>query len=136
MGFKSTVQTSNIGQFGESKSGLEIREALDMVKLNYRDTLPLVVAMVDGAGFYSNTAGLNEILQSSDEFCQFGSLWKAAVIVASVQNVKLDLVLQDTENHSEFLERFGRTLNLTTTKDRTGWIQAGEGWVRRHSKSN
>jgi hypothetical protein len=134
VGFKSTVQTSNIGQFGESKGGLEVREANSMVTSEFEAPRPLVVAMVDGVGFHSNTAGLSEILNTADEFCQFESLWKAAVIVASVQDVKLDLRLKDVESHSSFVNRFSSTINLCENDQSTGWIDAGEAQLRRHSK--
>ena len=133
VGFKSTVQTSNIGQFGESKGGLEVREAAEMVAKEFQKPVPLVIAMVDGVGFHSNTAGLSEILQTSDEFCQFATLWKAAVIVASSQNVKLEIVLPDSNTHTEFLSRYSDTVQVTEIDPHSGFIEAGEGWLRRHS---
>ena len=134
-GFKATVQTSNIGQFGESKAGLEVREAKEMVSSQFDRPTPLVIAMVDGVGFHSNTAGLSEVLQSSDEFCQFGSLWKAAVIVASVQDVVLDLQLEDAHAHPSFLNRYSGAINLCQNDQSSGWITAGEARVRRHSEN-
>ena len=134
VGFKSTVLTSNIGQFGESKAGLEVREAQEMVTSKFIQPVPLVVAMVDGVGFHSNTAGLSEVLQTADEFCQFGSLWKAAVVVASVQDVVLDLQLEDAEAHSSFMGRYSATINLCLGDQSSGWITAGEAKVRRHSE--
>jgi hypothetical protein len=131
VGFKSTVQTSNIGQFGESKGGLEIREAKEMVNNHFSKPSPMVIAMVDGVGFHSNTAGLTEILQTSDEFCQFSTLWKAAVVVASCQNEVLDLDLRDKEAHSGFLERYSSTIRLRHSNEKGHWISAGEARVKR-----
>ena len=131
VGFKSTVQTSNIGQFGESKGGLEVREAHEMVQKKFQAPYPLIVAMVDGVGFHSNTAGLNEILSKADEFCQFATIWKAAVIVAASQNVSIDLQLSDRQNHEKFLDRYEKHIKLCEPDNRSDWHEAGEALVRR-----
>lgn len=54
---ESTVQTANIGQFGQSKVDLEIREAQQALSGAFGDQKPVLVAFVDGVGFYSNTQG-------------------------------------------------------------------------------
>ena len=136
VGFKSTVQTSNIGQFGESKGGLEVREARDMVSTRFGDSPPTVMAMVDGVGFSTNTAGLSEILTGSDEFCQFSTIWKAAVVVAYHQNVRLELALPDAHAHSAFLHRY-ESVAIVSESSRGGrWILAGEAQLRRHERGS
>jgi hypothetical protein len=136
VGFKSTVQTSNIGQFGESKGGLEVREAREMVDSQFDIPRPKVVAMVDGVGFFTNTAGLNEILEGSDEFCQFSTIWKAAVVVASAQGVRLDLVLLDPGEHDAFLKRYETTVRLKDSARGRRWVLAGEARIRRQESGS
>ncbi len=134
IGFKSTVQTSNIGQFGESKGALEVREALQMIRDNFEnEQKPLVMAMIDGVGFQSNTAGLSEILETADEFCQFATLWKAAIVVASKQDACLPLALDDCKMHSKFLARFDGAFSLISHNQSPEWVMAGEAHLMPHS---
>lgn len=85
---KSTVHTSNIGQYGESKDDLEIKEAKEMLHQNYLpDKRPVLLALIDGVGFFSNRAGLDGVLTNADEFCQFSTLWKAVVIAATQMGI-------------------------------------------------
>jgi hypothetical protein len=103
---KSTVQTSNIGQFGESKGALEVVEAIHMLREHYGHDRPQLLAMVDGIGFRSNRAGLDGILTGADEFCQFATIWKAAVIAADAVGARVALDLPDAEEHGPFLRRY------------------------------
>jgi hypothetical protein len=103
---KSTVQTSNIGQFGESKGGLEVIEAAAALKKF--EVNPVLLAMVDGIGFHSNTAGLTAILTNADEFCQFATIWKAAAIAATVSGRDIAVALEPghASEHGSFLSRW------------------------------
>lgn len=131
--FKSTVQTSNIGQFGESKGALEVSEARDMLRKKYPKTKVVLMAMVDGIGFQTNTAGLHGILDIADEFCQFKTLWKAGVVSAHAQSKKVLLNIPDQEEHKEFLDRYSHVVTLTNEVDSTTMLEAGEGWLAAHS---
>ena len=108
--FKATVHTSNIGQYGESKDALEAKEALETLKK--RNPRPLLLALIDGVGFWSNRQGLDGVLEVVDEFCQFATLWKAAVVVAASTGIQLQIDLPDPASHSSFLERYGGTMKL------------------------
>lgn len=118
MVLKSTVQTSNIGQFGESKAHLEVTQAADSLENTY-DEAPMLVALVDGVGFHSNTAGLHGVLESVDHFCQFKTIWKAAVIAAVPQEIALNLALSEASirAHDEFLEEYGDGITVHTATD-------------------
>lgn len=110
---KSTVHTSNIGQYGKSKDHLEVTEARDMLEKSYAAAdRPTLLALIDGIGFRSNAAGLNGVLEKADEFCQFGTLWKAVVVAASRLG-KVCLMDADKsylEGFSTFLTRYGSTV--------------------------
>jgi hypothetical protein len=76
---KSTVHTANIGQYGESKDDLEIREAAEAIAEENADGASItLLGFIDGVGFESNRAGLDGVLSKADEFCQFRTIWKAA----------------------------------------------------------
>lgn len=110
--FKATVHTSNIGQFGESKDHLEISDARRMLNESYDDDArPLLFALVDGIGFMSNRAGLNGVLSKADEFCQYSTLWKAAVVCASKTRTFIKLELPETTigEYGEFFAKYGFT---------------------------
>lgn len=136
---KSTVQTSNIGQFGESKGALEIIEAADMLTSEFLGkNRPLLLAMVDGVGFRSNRAGLDGILEHTDEFCQFATVWKAAVLAARADNVKIEVHLPegDADRHRAFLERHSVAVGVLDDSTRATLIaadavEAGEALVSR-----
>ena len=130
---KSTVHTSNIGQFGESKDALEISEAADMLKSNFPDDTPTLLALIDGVGFNSNKAGLEGVLTNADEFCQFKTLWKAGVIAASRLDRKIVIKLpqNDIESHQSFLARWNKLGEVQPLDEQpgAGWVQAGEGFI-------
>ena len=126
--FKATVHTSNIGQYGESKDALEIAEArASLAKLASR---PLLMALIDGVGFRSNRAGLDGVLEGADEFCQFATLWKAAVVAAGRFGNRISLVLPDADRHTEFLQRHDYAVDILDklARDRT-YFRAGEAQV-------
>ncbi len=126
---KATVHTANIGQYGESKDHLEISEAREV--LNRRSSPAVLVAFIDGVGFFSNRAGLDGVLTLADEFCQFKTLWKAAVVAASACGRKVALVLPDEGEHSDFLDRYSDSVELLAAPDeRPDWIEAGEAQAR------
>lgn len=131
---KSTVHTSNIGQYGESKDALEIEEAkasLDKPQPGSGSdpaNTPLLVVFVDGVGFRSNKRGLDVVLGSADEFVQFATLWKLHVLAAHVLGYRVDLWIPDSSKHKEFLGRYGHCV-VVLPQRREGMWQAGEGAV-------
>ena len=127
---KSTVQTSNIGQFGESKGALEIIEARKMLADKFgTDNKVILMAMVDGIGFQTNTAGLHGILENATEFCQFKTLWKVAVVAAHTQGKTLNLNLPDVSTHSEFLDTYSNSIVFTNETRADLMVQAGEALI-------
>ena len=129
---KSTVQTSNIGQFGESKGALEVLEAVEMLKSNFGSSRPQLLAMVDGVGFRSNRAGLDGILENADEFCQFATIWKAAVLAAEAVGAILAIDLPDPEAHSGFLARHSEAVEVRVgVGSQPSAVVAGEASVLR-----
>ena len=128
---KATVHTANIGQFGESKDKLEIDEAIEMITDHFPGKRPVLLAMIDGIGFRSNRAGLNGVLLGADEFCQFASIWKAAVVAASELAKTITVALPDPEKHSAFLDRHGDHAKAADWADErpTHAIPAGEAFV-------
>ncbi|MGD1087363.1 MAG: hypothetical protein ABR955_01370 [Verrucomicrobiota bacterium] len=116
--FKATVHTSNIGQFGESKDYLEVEEARRMLDTKFDDNhRPLLLALIDGIGFTSNRAGLDGVLSKADEFCQYATLWKAAVVCAARVGLQLQVELPDNEakSHKAFLRRFNSLNKVSST---------------------
>lgn len=139
MVMKSTVQTANIGQFGESKAHLEVTQAQAALK-NRFDTPPILLAMVDGVGFRSNIAGLEGVLANADEFCQFKTIWKAPVIAASQLGLPLSLALPEAAilTHASFLGRYADKLTINEATDEVrssapplSVVDAGEGFLWR-----
>jgi hypothetical protein len=103
---QSMIQSANIGGFGQSKSE-KVKKAMEAIRQNCPDAPPpFLVAFVDGVGFESNAEGLNTVLETADEFVQFKTLWKFAIVVAHVMN--RELLIQnhpELENFVEFLSR-------------------------------
>lgn len=134
---KSTVQTANIGQFGESKGALEVLEAVNALK-GGRGRRPIVLALVDGIGFRSNTAGLDGILSNADEFCQFATLWKAAVVAAAAVKKKIVIALPKghEKSHAPFLKRYGTAFTIVELNEKfrgknpDELVEAGEALIR------
>lgn len=130
---KSTVHTSNIGQYGESKDALEVSEAADMLGAKFPDDTPTLLAMIDGVGFNSNRAGLEGVLTNSHEFCQFKTLWKAAAIAASrlQREINVKLPPAHIESHRSFLNRCGKPVRVQPLEEQPGqeWTPAGEGFI-------
>jgi hypothetical protein len=116
---KSTVHTSNIGQFGESKDALEMSEAKAWIQTLPAQRRPMLFAFIDGIGFRSNRAGLDGVLTSSDEFCQFKTIWKVAVVAAAATGARLELVLptDDIAEHQIFLRRWQDQVDLHAVED-------------------
>jgi len=137
MVMKSTVQTSNIGQFGESKASLEVTEAKASLARAYTNP-PTLIAMIDGVGFKSNIAGLNGVLEGADEFCQFKTVWKAAVVAAHWLKTPLSVALpaESLKLHDDFLATYGLELTtheasgtLRTSLDPKLIVDAGEAFL-------
>ena len=135
---KSTLHSSNIGQYGTSKDLLEVREAATVLKETFPANPPTLLAMIDGVGCLSNRGGLEEILTAADEFCQFKTLWKAVAIAAHRLGLEFTVRLpaRDLESHRAFLDRCGDTVRVEAlaehpqdAPDAPAWVQAGEGFV-------
>ena len=130
---KSTVHSSNIGQYGQSKDHLEIMAAKRAIKAEGANHVTLL-AFIDGVGFESNSAGLNGVLANADEFCQFRTIWKAAVIAAAKSRRSLVVALpKDQIDHFKpFAARFKG--KLVTTHEGieadAAWTSAGDGFVK------
>ena len=127
---KSTVHTSNIGQYGESKDDLEIQQAKEMLKQNYQGHhRPVLLALIDGVGFFSNRAGLDGVLTNADEFCQFSTLWKAVVIAADRMGLHCQL-FGPTDYFVSFQSFLDRYPNYSISKERLEEsIEAGRAYV-------
>lgn len=130
---KSTVHTANIGQYGESKDALEMAEARQLFQEHYPEDPPTLVALIDGVGFESNRAGLRGVLENSDEFCQFKTLWKLAAIAAHRLNVSFALYLpaDARTHHSQFLAKYAPVVHLNTHRLPPEAVAAGEGYFSR-----
>jgi hypothetical protein len=123
------THAANIGQYGESKVG-DIAKA--RTALNAFNPTPLLGIFADGVGFYGNSAGLRAVLANSDEFFQFATMWKLAVVAAYVTRARLAIVLPDPEGHRNFLNRFASTTHILEQVDNeTGWTEGGEATIRR-----
>ena len=132
--FKATVHTANIGQYGESKDDLEIKEAKEKLGAKFVKNAPMIIALIDGNGFSSNRAGLDGVLFTADEFCQFRTLWKAVVIAHNklgLDSRKIKILLPDeiVDDFEDFLETYGLYNQLTKTPPSKGnWrrVEAGD----------
>ena len=137
---KSTLHSSNIGQYGTSKDLLEVEKAAEVLEKDFPVNTPTLLAMIDGVGCLSNRVGLEGILTSADEFCQFKTLWKAVALAAQRLNLEITIALPEEHlaSHRAFLERCGDTVRvmpftepLPADPDTPGWVQAGEGFIFR-----
>lgn len=132
---KSTVHTSNIGQFGESKDHLEVDEARRHLDERFSpESRPVLLALIDGIGFNSNRAGLTGVLEKADEFCQFRTIWKAVVLAAeaSSRRIRLHLPPESIAAHRSFLERRGHSAEVHVLDPASRYLQgtvAGEATV-------
>ena len=132
---KATVHTANIGQYGESKDALEVEEAQSKLAARYGQSRPIVLVLADGIGFRSNSAGLDGVLSQADEFCQFRTLWKGAVVGAWATGRVLPLYLPEKshEDHKPFLANYSDSIKLLERSDdaKAHHISAGEGVILR-----
>lgn len=134
---KSTVHTANIGQYGESKDDLEVRQARSWIDENYSGgASPTLLAFIDGVGFRSNRAGLDGVLTQADEFCQFKTIWKAALIALQRLGLGFEIALSAElrDEFAPFIARWdagGRVLSRESLVDVVGWVEAGDALIRR-----
>lgn len=125
------AHSSNIGQYGESKAD-DARRAMEALAATADP--PMLLVFADGVGFYSNSAGLDTILGHADEFFQFETLWKCAVVAAYTLGIELEIVLPDESEHQAFLNTYSAAVRLADSADDSpGWVEAGEALVRRVS---
>ncbi|MEM4235189.1 MAG: hypothetical protein QXU75_08585 [Candidatus Methanomethylicaceae archaeon] len=134
--FKSTVHTSNIGQYGESKDLLEIEAARRMIDEKFTEppTKPLLMALIDGVGFLSNREALEGVLKKVDEFCQLRTLWKAIIVGATRMKkpIKLYMKSEEIRKHKDFLDRYGMkssVVPLDEEKLPSESVEAGEAFI-------
>jgi len=121
----STVHSANIGQYGESKDARDIAAAKEaLANLNPPPTL---IALADGLGFHSNRAGLEGVLTTADEFCQFRTIWKAVVVGADCAGVTLGLWLPDPKAFGGFLGRYSGAVKLLKKRP-DDEVEAGDGF--------
>jgi hypothetical protein len=132
--FKATVHTANIGQYGESKDDLEVKEAKEKLSFKFGSKAPLIIALIDGNGYSSNRAGLDGVLCTADEFCQFRTLWKALVIAFNklgldTKKIKILLPDESAEDFSDFLKTYNlsdQIIKSPPTKGNWRRIDAGD----------
>ena len=131
---KSTVHTANIGQYGESKDDLEIREARTSIDEKSKSGETVLLAFVDGVGFESNRAGLDGVLTYADEFCQFRTLWKAVVIAAAKCGYGVSVALPEEQHQrfQAFCSQYGARIVPSPNVDALGaaWTAAGDGFLQ------
>lgn len=125
MCFKCTVHTSNIGQYGESKDYLEIAQASKSIRESTRTEKPILIALIDGVGFGSNKRGLRNVLSHANEFVQFKTMWKVAVLYASRNAKVVELCIPDANEHAGFLERYRNHVVLRDASG-SGYRELGE----------
>ena len=130
---KSTVHSSNIGQYGQSKDHLEVQAAKRAIAKEGVGGVTLL-AFIDGVGFESNRQGLDGVLQTADEFCQFRTIWKAAVLAASKvgRNLTVALPGDQIDDFRGFAGRYGASLVKTFDgiEADPGWTEAGDGFIK------
>jgi len=95
---------------------------------------PALLAFIDGVGFESNRAGLDGVLEKSDEFCQFKTIWKAIMMSAATLDRRFEFSLpaRSMENHRAFIGRWQGSSVLTPLEEKslTGTeIEAGEAMI-------
>ena len=128
----STVHTANIGQYGESKDALEVRKAIDaMTRAGDRDQVTLL-AFIDGIGFESNSAGLDDVLVQADEFAQFRTIWKVLAIAASKVGGSTKVAVPDWQIpiFGKFAKKYNAVLLDIATTDTGNWTIAGDAKVK------
>lgn len=128
---KSTVHTSNIGQYGESKDDLEVSHAQRVLAKLYGSKKPVLLALIDGVGFRSNSAGLNGVLEKADVFCQFKTLWKSVVVAASGLGLRkrVELPAKSKAAHLAFLNEFDYVANIVSPGTLKDFVEVGEARV-------
>lgn len=129
---KSTVHTANIGQYGESKDHLEMDEARRMIDTMPENKRPLLIAFIDGVGFESNRAGLHGVLEKSDYFVQFKTIWKLVIISAAALGkiCEIDLPSDVKSKHEKFLSEFSKSIVFKSLALDVNSKQAGEAQVK------
>lgn len=129
----SSTHPSNIGQYGESKINLEIKQARASINAETDHEGITLVAMIDGVGFESNTAGLTGVLETADEFCQFKTIWKVAVIAAARVGRKITVALPEAlmAQFVPFCNRHNAELiRHEDVDDPDDWVSAGDALVQ------
>lgn len=106
---KSTIHTSNTGQYGESKDKLEIEKARNLLdELSRKSSRKIIlVALADGVGYKSNREALRGLFQYADEVVQFATLWKIPVMAAKelgLGHVTVEFYGTNTDQAEDFSE--------------------------------
>lgn len=128
---KSTVHTSNIGQYGESKDDLEVSHAQKVLERLYGSKKPVLLALIDGVGFKSNSAGLNGVLAKADVFCQFKTIWKAVVVASAGLKLRrrIELSAKAKADHAEFLSAYDYAAHIVAPGTLKKAVDIGEARV-------
>lgn len=128
---KSTVHTANIGQYGESKDHLELDEARRMIDSLQTQSKPVLVGFIDGVGFESNAAGLDGVLKTADEFCQFNTIWKLIVIACFKLNksCRVYISAEGKQKHQSFLSRYKQSVTFSDSLE-PDFIRAGDAFIK------
>lgn len=116
-------------------TSLEIEEARRWIEGLPPARQPKLLAFIDGVGFRSNSSGLNGVLEKSDEFFQFRTMWKALVVIAAQTGERRQVYLpeDDIDRFSSFIDRYDARDIVQPReglRDTVGLIEAGEALVR------
>lgn len=87
-----------------------MKRAIEKFTVEYGEDRPIVMALIDGVGFKFAKSSLRGVLDASDEFCQFNTLWKAIVVASylmSDDGLKIFLTDEDFEKYDTFLNEYG-----------------------------
>lgn len=126
---KCSAHTANLGQYGD-KIIHEMNLATESIGGNPDITF---LVFVDGVGMDDRQDVLNCVFTKADEFCQFRTLWKAAVIVANKcgRQAAVALPRRHHARFAPFCEKWGANLLdlATLDSDTERWIKAGDGFV-------
>ncbi|MCC6223817.1 MAG: hypothetical protein IT201_10065 [Thermoleophilia bacterium] len=137
---KSTVHTSVPGQYGDAKDVPELLEARAMLDGAFGSSRPTLLAMIDGVGLRLVPGLLDRLLGAADEFCQFETLWKAAVVAAGRlgRHLRLGLESEHIARHEKFIERHAAAVTVepltddfrAPLEDELPPVRAGEAFIR------
>jgi hypothetical protein len=133
MRVKSTVHASNPGEYGKEKGLSSIKLARERIDADPDRERITLLALIDGVGCESIKGLLDGVLQTADEFCQFRTMWKAAVIAGAKVGRPVIVALPEAETARfvDFCGRHGAKLvRREAVRDPEEWITAGDALVQ------